>query len=199
MSLRPTLLHSCFDQNKVFQFMEPFFSASISKADLMELWEQAATQLGETRPKNCRCSYRVSTADAEKLVKNGIADYLITDWRYNEEKKTFFPAPNNNLVWGGKQAEELGLVKSSYAAKTPRVMTIERANLERAYCSGNSVREQKVAQDERDRIEAWGELQREVWSKITTIYPDLWECPFRGQPVLSLIGFDQRSAKGKDV
>ena len=179
--------------------MEPFFSADITKADLMELWEQAAAQLGEQRPKNCRCSYRVTVLEAEKLVKNGIADYLITDWRYNEEKHTFFPAPNLNLVWGGKQAEELGLVKSSYAAKTPRVMTIEKANIERAYCSGNSGHEQKIAQEERDRIEAWGELQRELWASITVSYPDLWECPFRGRTVLPLIGFDQRSHPGRDV
>lgn len=191
MSLRPSLVHSCHDQQKVFSFMQPFLSADITKKDLMELWDQAAAQLGEVRPKNCRCSYRVTVADAEKLIKNGIADYLITDWRYNEEKKTFFPAPNLNLVWGGKQAEELGLVKSSYAAKTPRVMTIEKANMERAYLDKH--------QDEIDRIEVWGQLQREVWASITNVYPDFWEDPFIGRAVLPLIGFDQRSQKGKDV
>jgi hypothetical protein len=191
MSIRPCVVHQCFDQNKVFQFMEPFLSLTITKKELMDLWDQAATHLGETRPATCRCSYRATSAEAELLVKNGIANYLITDWRYNEDKKTFFPAPNLNLVWGGKQAEDLGLIKASYAAKTPRVMTIEKANLERAYLDER--------QDEIDRIEAWGDLQHEVWARLTVFYPDLWECPFRGRAVLPLIGFDQRSAAGKDV
>lgn len=193
MSLRPCLCHSCFDQSRIYAFMEPFLSADIDKKQLMELWDQAATQLGETRPRSCRCSYRVTVAEADLLVKNGIADYLITDWRYNEERKTFFPAPNFNLVWGGKQAEDLGLIKASYAAKTPRVMTIEKANIERAFCSGDSKKEKRVSQAELERIEAWGELQREVWAELTTSYPDFWECPFRGKPVLSLIGWDQRT------
>jgi hypothetical protein len=191
MSLRPALCHACFDQNKIYQFMEPFLSADITKADLMELWEQAATHLGETRPKNCRCSYRVTVAEADLLVKNGIADYLITDWRYNEEKKTFFPAPNLNLVWGGKQAEDLGLIKASYAAKTPRVMTIEKANIERAYLD-----ERK---DEQERIEAWGELAHEVIADLTTEYWPEIDDPFRGRAVLPLIGFDQRTKLGKPV
>jgi len=187
MSLRPSLIHSCHDQQKVFSFMEPFLSAAISKQDLMELWDQAAVQLGETRPKNCRCSYRVSLVDAEKLVKNGIADYLIIDWRYNEEKKTFFPAPNNNLVWGGKQAEDLGLVKSSYAAKTPRVQTIEKAHIERAYVDGK--------QPDIDRIEEWGRLSHEVVADLTTDYWPEINDPFRGRPVILLIGWDQRTKK----
>jgi hypothetical protein len=191
MSLRPALVHSCFDQNRVFQFMEPFFSANLTKADLRELWEQASAHLGEIRPKNCRCSYRVTVEEADLLVKNGIADYLITDWRYNEEKKTFFPAPNLNLVWGGKQAEDLGLIKASYAAKTPRVMTLERANLERAYVDGR--------QDEIDRIEIWGELAREVIADLTTEYWPELDDPFKGRAVLPLIGFDQRSQPGKSV
>jgi hypothetical protein len=191
MSLRPCLVHSCFDQNKIFSFVEPFLRANIAKTQVMEIWEEAAVQLGETRPTSCRCSYRVTITDAEKLVKNGIADYLITDWRYNEEKKTFFPAPNANLVWGGKQAEDLGLVKSSYAQKTPRVQTIEKAHMERAYLDGKK--------EDLERIEVWGQLQREVWASITVSYPDLWECPFKGRTVLPLIGFDQRTAAGKDV
>jgi len=190
MSLRPALVHSCHDQNKVFQFMEPFLSIVPDKKQLMELWDQAAEQLGEVRPKNCRCSYRVSLQEAELLVKNGIADYLIIDWRYNEEKKTFFPAPNNNLVWGGKQAEDLGLIKASYAAKTPRVMTIEKANIERAYVDNKK--------DEIERIEEWGRLQHLLWCELTTVYPDFWECPFRGRAMLPLIGFDQRT-KSKNI
>jgi hypothetical protein len=198
MSLRPCIVHQCFDQNKVFQFMEPFFSVDIDKTQLMELWGQAAAQLGETRPKTCRCSYRVTVAEAEILVKNGIADYLITDWRYNEEKKTFFPAPNLNLVWGGKQAEDLGLIKASYAAKTPRVMTIEKANIERSLVfKGDSKKAKDIAAMEKARIEVWGELAREVIADLTTAYPDLWDCPFKGKPVCSMIDFHEPSVGRK--
>lgn len=192
MSLRPALTHQCFDQNRIWQFMEPFLHADVSKKQFVAMWAEAAKQLGEIRPEKCRCSYRVTTVEAEALVKNGIADYLITDWRYNEEKKVFFPIEGPNLVWGGKQAENLGLVRSSLAAKTPRVMTIEKANLERAYVDGR--------QDEIDRIEIWGELARGVLESLTTEYVGEIFDPFKGCPVLSVpYGWDMRTCPGKDV
>jgi len=185
MSLKPSLVHSCHDQARVLAFIEPLLSApSLTKEDIIQIWAEASIRLGETRPEKCRCSYRVTSAEAEILVKNGIANYLITEWRYNEERKTYFPAPNANLVWGGKQAEDLGLIRASYAAKTPRVQTVEKAHMERAYLDGR--------QDEIDRIEVWGEMQREVWSELTCNYPDGWECPFRGRAVLTFIGSKDR-------
>lgn len=193
MSLRVSLCHSCFDQNKVSTFIAPWLSDShLSKEDFNSLWKQAAESLGEVRKVNCRCSYRITSAEAEILVKHGIADYLITEWRFNEEKKKFFPAPNPNLVWGGKQAEDLGLVRSSKAMKTPRVMTIEKANLQRAYLDGN--------QDEIDRIEVWGELAREVIFDLTATYwPEPFD-PFKGQPVLGIPpGWNQRSSIGRNI
>lgn len=199
MSIRPNLVHSCFDQNKILQFVEPFLYAEIGRAQFLEIWKEAARQLGEIRPEKCRCNYRVSSEDAEILVKNGIADYLITEWRYNEEKKKFFPAPNPNLVWGGKQAEDLGLIKASYAAKTPRVMTIEKANIERSLAwRDDTPKAKRIAAEEQARIEAWGDLQYEVWAKMTVNYPDGWECPFRGRAVLPMIGGDQRTCPGKN-
>jgi len=189
MSLRPSLCHSCFDQNRIYTFVEPFLSAKLTKEDLAKLWGDAAVVLGQVRKKNCRCSYRVTTLEADHLVKHGLASYLITDWRFNEEKKVFFPAPNPNLVWGGKQAEESGLVRSSLAQKTPRVMTIEKANMERAYLDE---REDEVA-----RIEIWGEMAREVVRKLTkTYWPEVFD-PFKGCPVLSVpVGWDQRTCPG---
>ena len=192
MNFRPSLCHQCFDQNRVYTFVEPFLSAQITKADLVKLWNDAAKVLGQVRPKTCRCSYRVSTAEADHLVQHGLASYLITEWRYNEDKKVFFPAPNPNLVWGGKQAEELGLVRSSLAQKTPRVQTIEKAHIERGIVDGN--------QEDLDRIEEWGRLQKKVWDILTVTYwPEPFD-PFRGCPVLSVPpGWDQRTCIGKSL
>jgi hypothetical protein len=192
LSFRIARVHACFDQARIFAYVEPFLQAEISKQQLQEIWKEAAKQLGETRPEKCRCSYRVTTTEAELLVKNGIADYLITDWRYNADKKIFFPAPNPNLVWGGKKAEDLGLIRSSLAQKTPRVMTIEKANIERAYVDGRK--------DEIERIEVWGELARGVIRDLTSYYEHQPFDPFKGCPVLSIpVGWEPRSSIGTDV
>lgn len=192
MSLRPSIVHSCHDQNRIYTFVEPFLSAQITKDELVKLWHDAAEVLGQVRKKNCRCSYRVTTLEADHLVKHGLASYLITDWRYNEEKHVYFPAPNPNLVWGGKQAEELGLVRSSLAQKTPRVMTLEKANLERAFVDGN--------QDEIDRIQLYGELCQQVIDDLTVTYWPEIKDPFKGYPVLTVPpGWDQRTCVGKNV
>lgn len=166
--------------------MEPFLHADVSKKQFVAMWAEAAKQLGEIRPEKCRCSYRVTTLEAEALVKNGIADYLITDWRYNEEKKVFFPIEGPNLVWGGKQAENLGLVRSSLAAKTPRVQTIEKAHIERAFVD--------LREDEIERIEIWGELARGVLESLTTEYVGEIFDPFKGRSIFTPFpGPDQRT------
>jgi hypothetical protein len=171
-------------------WVEPFRFAPVSKVQFLEIWDEAAKQLGQTRPKKCRCSYRVSAEDAKALVEKSIAAWIVVDWRFNEDKKYFFPIEGANLVWGGKQAEDMGLVRSSLAQKTPRVMTLEKANLERAY-----VDERK---DEQERIEIWGEMQRKVWADITNSNWDGYD-PFKGRSVLQLNSTDQRSAKGVDI
>lgn len=192
MSLRPALVHSCFDQLRIMAFMEPFLYAPVSKTQFQDMWAEAAKQLGEVRPEKCRCSYRVTMAEAEHLAKNGIANYIIVGWRYNEDKKVFFPIEGPNLVWGGKQAEDLGLVRSALAAKTPRVMTIEKANIERAYVD--------ELQDEIERIEVWGELSRQVITNLTSHYEHEPHDPFKGCPVISIpFGWDPRTCPGKDV
>jgi len=187
MSLRPNLIHSCFDQNRILAYVDQWMSdGHLTKEEFTKLWKDSAKVLGEVRKPNCRCSYRVSTEEAEILVKHGIADYLITEWRFNEEKKRFFPAPNPNLVWGGKQAEDMGLVRSSKAQKTPRVMTIEKANIQRAYVDGR--------EDEQERIEVWGQLSRSVIDELTTEYEGEIHDPSEGKPVLSIpIGWDPRT------
>jgi hypothetical protein len=175
--LRPYVIHSCFDQNKILAYVEPLLSSPLTKNEFTEIWTQAAKALGQVRPKNCRCRYRVSAREGEILVEYGVASYLVTEWRYNEEKKMFFPAPNPNLVWGGQQAENLGLVRSSLAAKTPRVQTIEKAHMERAFIDGKK--------EDLDRIEEWGELSRGVIAALTKGYwPEPFD-PFKGLPVVT--------------
>ena len=178
--------------------MEPFLYTEVTKKQFVAMWAEAAKQLGEMRPEKCRCSYRVTTAEAELLVKNGIANWLITDWRYNEEKKVFFPLEGPNLVWGGKQAEDLGLVRSSLAAKTPRVQTIEKAHIERSYVG--TAAHPNGDPEERARIEYWGELSRQVIQELTTEYVGEIFDPFMGCPVLAVpYGWDQRTCVGKNV
>lgn len=197
MSLRTALCHQCFDQNRLYAFMADFLNADVAVPaltlqDFTEMWHQAAKSLGEVRPERCRCSFRVTKEEAEALIANGIAQPLITEWRFNAEKRVFFPAPNPNLVWGGKQAEDLGLVRAAFAAKTPRVQTIEKAHIERAYIDGK--------QEDVERIEEWGRLARQVLELVTVEYVGEPRDPFKGCPVLSIPpGFDQRTCPGKDV
>ena len=203
MSIRPSIVHQCFDQNKILAWVQPWIEdGKLTKDDFNKLWKDAAKVLKEVRKLNCRCSYRVTTDEAEILVKHGIADYLITEWRFNEEKKRFFPAPNVNLVWGGKQAEDLGLVRGSKALMTPRVMTIEKANLERGYLvfSGDSRKKKAIGAAERERIEVWGELARGVITDLTTEYEGEIHDPTEGKPVISIpFGWDPRTCPGKNV
>ena len=83
------------------------------------------------------------------------------------------------------------LVRTVRAHKTPRVMTIERANIERWLFDGD--------EDEGLRIEAWDELTQEIRFEILRVYwPEIAD-PFRGFPVLPHIGGDQRTTLGKTL
>lgn len=155
MSLRPVLIHSCFDQ-----------------------------VIGQLRPATCRCKYRISLADARLYVKQGKASWLIVDY------KNSVPVESWNLVWG-REAEknEDQETRGSYAKQTPRVQTIEKAHMERAYLDGKKA--------DIDRINVWGELAQEVLASL--IITEFGDDPFEGRAVLYLIGFDQRASAGKTV
>lgn len=74
------------------------------------------------------------------------------------------------------------IVMSVIAPKTPRVMTIEKANIERAYNVGHV---ETQDEDEVARIEAWDEMTQDVRrSVIVTYWPDVYD-PFEGKPVVS--------------
>lgn len=142
-------------------------------------------RLGQLRPQTCRCRYRVAVDEAKKFVTQGKADWIIVDWRGG------FPVEGSNLVWGARpeiKRDSDEKLSSAYAAKTPRVHTIEKADLERAYVSGK--------QDDIDRINAWGELAREVIAEITVEW-DGYD-PFEGRAVFYIPGLGRCNA-GRDI
>lgn len=154
MSLRPVLVHSCFDQS-----------------------------IGVPRPAKCRCRYRISLEDAREYVQQGKASWLIVDY------KNTVPVESWNLVWGRTQeAGEETETRGAFAKQTPRVQTIERAHMERAYVDGKKA--------DIERINAWGELQHEVWTKLTVDFiPNPWG---EGRPLV-IDSNDLRSSVGQTV
>ncbi len=157
MSLRVSLVHSCFEQH-----------------------------LGHPRPEKCRCKFRVTLDEAKKYVEEGKASWLVVDWKKDSEGVSI-PVTSWNLVWGSEPAEN-GIVRSALAMKTPRVQTVEKAHIERAYIDKK--------QDDIDRIEMWGDLaQKVITDLIVPFIPDPYG---HGRPIL--VNFnDERSAKGKDI
>lgn len=170
MSLRPSLVHHCHSQN-----------------------------LNEPRPAKCRCRYRVTTEQAKKLVEEGLASYLIVDWKTDSAGQSV-PVTSWNLVWGSKQedsVEDLEKVRSAFALKTPRVQTIEKAHMERAYVGTKEF--PKGSPLEQERINEWGRLAQEVISDLTVTYwPELND-PFEGKPVFYFIGYEPRTKGGYAV
>lgn len=120
-------------------------------------------------------------------MKDGLADYVISEYRYDEEQKQIIPIRSWDLVWTQAAPEDADdLVSSGYALKTPRVHTIERPDLERAYCGDDP----KKMQIDIDRIEAWGEMAKQV---IQDLIVPFVEDPFEGRAILPTIGLDQRT------
>ena len=167
VSLRVSLIHHCFDQ-----------------------------AAGSPRPKKCRCRYRVTSEQAKKLVEEGLASYLIVDWKKDSAGQSV-PVTSWNLVWGSKHEdkdEELEAVRSAFALKTPRVQTIEKAHMERAYIGTKEF--PKGSPIEIERINEWGRLAQQVISDLTVeIAPDFID-PFEGKPVFYFIGYEPRTKGG---
>jgi hypothetical protein len=194
MSLRPYTIHKCFDQRKLLAYLdaeprgeEVVVKSFLPKPEFLEMLGEAAEKLGAARPEKCKCRFRVGDELAKYYLVNGEVSRIIVDWKYNPYTLEYFAVFGPNLVYGGSQ-EGADSFRASYAKKTPRVMTLERANLERAYV------DQK--QDEIDRIEAYGALSREVISGlVTTYWPNLPD-PFGvGRPFI-LNHHDMRTCPG---
>ena len=165
--IRPSLIHHCFDQ-----------------------------AAGDPRPAKCRCRYRVTTEQAKKLVEEGLASYLIVDWK-KDSAGASIPVTSWNLVWGSKHEdkdEELEAVRSAFALKTPRVQTIEKAHMERAYIGTKEF--PKGSPLEQARINEWGRLAQEVIAGLTKTYWPKLHDPFEGKPVFYFIGYEPRTKGG---
>ena len=144
----PSVVHSCFSQH-----------------------------LNEKKPKKCRCRKRISLAEATSQVEKGFAEWLIFSTTLitgketcpvcladklmkgcqcckstGEVEKTYPVRTHTNdivLVSGGSPNEDGSLTYRSVKAKqTPRVATLERSHIEKAYIDGN--------QEEIERIEIYG-------------------------------------------
>jgi hypothetical protein len=137
-------------------------------------------RLGQERPARCKCQYRITNEQAQEFVVQGKADWVIVAY------KNGFPVEGCNLVWGArptKEEIEAQLVKSAYAAKTPRVQTVEKADIERAYVNQYP--------EDIERIEVWGEMSKDVIADLTIPWDG--SDPFEGRSVILFVT-DQRSA-----
>jgi hypothetical protein len=94
-----------------------------------------------------------------------------------------------NLVWGRtREDDEETETRGAFAKQTPRVQTIEKAHMERAYLDGKKA--------DIERIDAWGELQQDVWAKLMADFiPNPWG---EGRPLV-IDSNDLRSSIGQTV
>ena len=145
---KSSLVHACFSQN-----------------------------LNEQKPKKCHCRQRMSLSEATEEVSRGSAEWLILTSKTHtdrqicpiclnaETKKTcqncaqtgeideihLVNAYSSDIVLvsvGSLNASGTTTYRHALALKTPRVATIEKAHIERAYVYNN--------QEEQERIEAYG-------------------------------------------
>ena len=93
-----------------------------------------------------------------------------------------------NLVWGRMSEQDEEVLHGAYAKQTPRVQTIEKAHIERAYVNQYP---EDVA-----RIEEWGRLAQEL---IVSLIVPARSDPFEGRAVVWSFRPDERSSLGVDV
>jgi hypothetical protein len=185
-------------------------------------------RVGQTRPEKCRCRKLVTKVQAMAMVEAGIAEYelirplqliccpdcdgrgttslcTVCEGSGRDKKDPLKPCHKCiKGIWlqnscnypycfgtGFTYARGNNIVLVVRAAKTPRVATIDEDHIRYAY-----VDNQEWAQD---RIEEWGELSQEVLRGLVKTYWPTLPDPFKGMPVLTNIGGDQRSSHGKDL
>lgn len=102
-------------------------------------------EMGDPFPDVCACRRKIKLQHAKRWVAGGIAEWVSVGRKTTHDKI---------CVIGGS------------ALRTPRVATIEKAHIERAYgvgCGGDI--------EEAARIEAYGEINREALRSLT-VYKD---------------------------
>jgi hypothetical protein len=133
--------------------------------------------LGETKPRRCRCRKRLSLAEATKQVERGFAQWLILSRTFTTVKEICIVCANEKFKKSCQNCHGTGEVEKSYphdilgtdivlvttgalnddgipvyrsvkAKQTPRVATIEKSHIEKAYLEGNK--------EETERIEIYG-------------------------------------------
>ncbi len=135
--------------------------------------------LGEKKPKRCRCRKRITLAEATRQVERGFAQWLVISQNTVTVKDVCPICDNSQLKKGCQHCSGTGEIEKSYinkqlgtdivlvtagtlesdgsetfrsvkSLKTPRVATIERSHIEKAYLDQNK--------EEQERIEAYGLL-----------------------------------------
>lgn len=135
--------------------------------------------LGEQKPKRCRCRKKLSLAEATKQVERGFAQWLILSRTFTTVKEICIICANEKFKKNCQNCKGAGEVEKSYphdvlgidivlvttgalnddgvlvyrsvkSKQTPRVATIEKAHIYRAYVDGDK--------EEQERIEVYGEL-----------------------------------------
>jgi hypothetical protein len=102
---------------------------------------------GEEMPPKCACRRKTDPADARRLVALDNVDWIIIG------KRTF---------------RDKVCVVIEVSQKTPRVATIEKAHIERAYA--NDPKDPSGA-EERERIEEYGRLTLASWNAMVRLVP----------------------------
>ena len=139
--------------------------------------------LNENKPKRCRCREKVSLSEATRQVEKGFAQWVILSQTLTVVKEICPICVNETLKKGCQNCRGTGEVERSHpynvlgtdivlvtagsqdsdgrvvykpvkALKTPRVATIEKSHIERAFVDGNK--------EEQERIEAYGLMTLEA-------------------------------------
>lgn len=138
--------------------------------------------LNENKPRRCRCRQKMSLAEATRQVEKGFAQWVILSQTLTKVKEPC-PICNESIQKGCQNCQGTGEVERTHpynvlgtdivlvtagsadgegrvvykpvkALKTPRVATIEKAHIYRAYVDGDK--------EEAERIEAYGLMTLEA-------------------------------------
>ena len=148
---------------------DKYFSIRRNEVATGEVLVHHCHAIGCPQPNRCACARYVSSADAKEMVRQGLAEYL---WLYPSDGNAF---------------QTHGAVVVVSAGKTPRVQTLEKAHMERAFTSSRG--HKFTHHEEVDRVEAYGEMTLQ-W--VTDLIVEPQDDPDAGRAILISWG-DQRT------